>query len=147
VVPVPGEHAGVVDVDDLARVRLLDLVRLTERDEPVAVLGEPDRDVALDPIQVERACRHGMRDRHEVVGVDRRADPRQVPGTRETPSQRVDARTLPPRVCAEVSVRGMPAGDRRMVIAERRPPPVRDGTFEVFQAGAHVGPRRTVVDA
>lgn len=73
-VPVPGQDAGGVGVDDLARLQILNHVGLAERGVLLASVRLPDMDIAGDVVEVEGARGQTVSDGDDVVGVDGRVD-------------------------------------------------------------------------
>jgi hypothetical protein len=91
VVPVAGEDPGPARVADLAGLRLLDGLRLTERRELRAAVGVPDLHVTGDVVEVEGAGGQAVPDGDGVVRVDDRIDARQRPLPGHAAAERVDA--------------------------------------------------------
>lgn len=114
VVPVPGQHAGGVRVDDLAGLGVLDGAGLAERGELLAAVRVPDVDITVDAVQVEGPGGQAVPDGDGVVGVDGRVDTRQGAPLREAAAERVDAGPDAARIGAEGAVGGVPRLDARV---------------------------------
>jgi hypothetical protein len=111
VVPVAGQDAGGVRVDDLAGLGVLDGVGLAERSEGLGSVRVADVDVAGDVVQVEGAGGQSVADGDGVVGVDGRVDAREAALLRDAPAERVDAGADAAGVGAEGTVGGVPCLD------------------------------------
>ncbi|GHB82540.1 hypothetical protein GCM10010347_61900 [Streptomyces cirratus] len=108
VVPVAGQDACGVGVDDLARVGVLGGVGFAEWGEVFGAVRVADGDVAVDVVQVESTRGQAVPDGDGVVGVDGRVDARQGALLIEAAAEGVDAGSGAAGIGAEGAVCGVP---------------------------------------
>jgi hypothetical protein len=140
VVPVPGQDAGGVRVDDLAGLGVLDGVGFAERGERLGAVRVADVDVAGDVVEVEGPGGQTVADGDGVVGVDGRVDARHGALLREATAEGVDARADAAGVGAEGAVGGVPGLDAGVVLVGGMPGAVGEPLLEFFHGGGGAGP-------